>query len=268
MENLTVAAVCMTSIPGAVGENLDRVGRLARRAATRGADIACFPECTLTGYVLRTTEAATGGWDREDMIRGVSGLARETGLILIVGFIEPGAKDGPYITEMVAGPGGPLGYYRKTHLSPAEAPLYRPGHVLKIFEVQKGVFGVQLCYEAHFPELSTHMALRGADILFIPHASPRGSPEEKLRSWLRHLPARAFDNAVFVVACNQVGKTREGLSFPGTALVLGPDGRELATYTKDREGILFASLDPEFLTAVRGHRMKYFLPRRRPELYR
>lgn len=268
MENLTVAAVCMKSIPGAVNQNLDRVRELAREASAGGADIACFPECTLTGYTLRSMENFQGKWNAETLARRLVVLARETNLILIVGFVEPRPGQKPYITQVAAGPGGLLGCYRKTHLSPAEAPVYQSGRSLEMFRVKQGVFGVQLCYEAHFPELSTHMALRGADLIFMPHASPRGTAEEKLQSWLRHLPARAFDNGLFVIACNQVGKTDQGLCFPGVALVVGPDGRILTTYTDDhREGILFASLEADFLKRVRGHRMKYFLPRRRPNLY-
>ncbi|MFO7985076.1 MAG: nitrilase-related carbon-nitrogen hydrolase [Desulfatiglandaceae bacterium] len=267
MKDLTVAAVCMRSIPGAVKENFNRLRKLAGKAAAGGADIACFPECTLTGYVLSPTEGFPGEWQAKTFAPRLVLLARETNLILIVGFIEtrPGKK--PYITQVVAGPAGLLGYYRKTHLSPAEAAIYRPGKTLEMFQVKQGIFGLQLCYEAHFPELSTAMALRGADLIFIPHASPRGTAEEKLESWLRHLPARAFDNALFVIACNQVGKTDKGLAFPGVALALGPDGRILDTYTGDREGMLFVSLDANFLETFRGHRMKYFLPRRRPELY-
>jgi predicted amidohydrolase len=51
------------------------------------------------------------------------------------------------------------------------------------------------------------------------------NPAEKFESWMRHLPARAFDNGVFVGACNPVGENGAGLSFPGVALLLGPDGR-------------------------------------------
>jgi N-carbamoylputrescine amidase len=34
------------------------------------------------------------------------------------------------------------------------------------------------------------------------------------------------------------------------------------------EGLLVADLKAEYLDAVRRHRMRYFLPRRRPYLYR
>jgi N-carbamoylputrescine amidase len=127
--------------------------------------------------------------------------------------------------------------------------------------------GIQLCYDAHFPELTTRMAVDGADIIFMPHASPRGTPQKKLDSWMRHLSARAFDNGIYIVACNQVGKNQMGLGFPGLAVAIGPSGNILKDKTTDREGVLITDLKAEELSAVRDHRMRYFLPNRRPELY-
>ncbi|MEJ2586124.1 MAG: nitrilase-related carbon-nitrogen hydrolase [Deltaproteobacteria bacterium] len=267
MKSLTVAAVCMRSIPGSVSDNLDRVGRLAGKASSDGADVVCFPECALTGYVLKHTDGIWGALDMNRITERLRQTARETGVLLMVGLMEPVDGKRPYITQILAGPAGVLGYYRKTHLSPPEASVFRPGETVDVFNFEGNVLGVQLCYESHFPELSTRMALMGADVLFIPHASPRGTPDEKRRSWMRHLPARAFDNALFVVACNPVGVTDDGLSFPGVALVLGPDGREVTAYEGDQENILYAELDADLLHRVRSHRMRYFLPRRRPELY-
>ena len=143
----------------------------------------------------------------------------------------------------------------------------KKGMIFLPFNYGNLCFGVELCYEAHFPEISTTLALKGADILFVSHASPRGSPEEKLRSWKRHLPARAFDNGLFVVACNQVGKTPGGLCFPGVAMVLGPDGCLLDWYAGEEEKVIIVELKGEDLDHVREHRMKYFLPERREELY-
>jgi N-carbamoylputrescine amidase len=111
------------------------------------------------------------------------------------------------------------------------------------------------------------MALKGADIIFMPHASPRGNPEEKTESWLRHLPGRAFDNTLFIVACNQVGKTGEGFSFPGVAVVLNPAGHIIARQGENKENMVLADLKMNELREIREHRLKYFIPSRRPELY-
>ena len=84
---------------------------------------------------------------------------------------------------------------------------------------------------------------------------------------MRHLSARAFDNGVFIVACNQVGKNQKGLDFPGLAVVVGPSGNILTDNTTDRDGMLIADLMAEDLSEVRDHKMRYFLPNRRPEIY-
>jgi len=268
MEDMRVAAVCMNSEPGQVNRNLDRIRSFVSQAARAGAQIVCFPELSVTGYVLEHPEKAYVGADPETAPERLLHVAEETGLIVIAGMIElcPGRR--PWITQVIVGPEGVIGRYRKTHLSPAEKDRYQGGQEIKAYTFGNTTFGVALCYEAHFPEISTVLALQGADILFFPHASPRGDPEGKSQSWLRHLPSRAFDNGVFVVACNQVGDTAEGFSFPGVSLVLGPDGQVLAQYTGDAERILFADLKAEVLRSTREHRMKYFIPRRRPKLYK
>jgi N-carbamoylputrescine amidase len=267
MDDLKVAAVCMNAHPGQVEKNLDRMQTFVREASRDGAAILCFPELSVTGYTLKDPSDIYNGSDSDRVMNRLIRMAIDAQLVIIAGLVEDSGGAGPFITQAVAGPEGLIGLYRKSHLSPNEKDIYKPGEEIRIYSHKNTLFGVQLCYEAHFPEISTVMALMGADILFIPHASPRGDAEEKRNSWLRHLTARAFDNGLFVVACNQVGKTDEGFSFPGVAVVLGPNGQELAKYTGEEETILFASLENGMLQEVRKHRMKYFIPSRRPDLY-
>jgi N-carbamoylputrescine amidase len=111
------------------------------------------------------------------------------------------------------------------------------------------------------------MALGGTEVVFMPHASPRGTPSEKRNSWMRHLPARAFDNGMFIVACNQVGENGASLTFPGLAVAIGPDGRVIAAKESEYEGLLTVDLDANLLAAVRHHPMRYFLPHRRRDIY-
>ena len=129
-------------------------------------------------------------------------------------------------------------------------------------------FGIRLCYETHFPELSTVMALQRAEIIFFLYASPLGKPEEKRDSWMRDLPARAFDNGLFIVACNQVGENGADLLFPGVIMILNPEGKILYQYTGYREKMIIAELKKKDLTEIRTHRMRYFIKYRRPELYK
>jgi len=255
----------MTSVPGDVEGNLDRTERFVQEAAARGAEIVCFPELSIHGYTFRDQDDCPV--DEQAIIRRIGDFAKSQGVLILAGLVMAGEGRRPCICHAAAGPEGLIGLYRKTHLSPPEKDVFAAGEEIRTYSSQGIVFGMELCYEAHFPEISAILALQGAEILFFPHASPRGTPEEKLRSWLRHLPGRAFDNSLFVVACNQTGGGIDGPAFPGVALALDPSGRLIAGRAEESEGILIADLREDALAETRGHRMKYFLSSRRPELY-
>jgi N-carbamoylputrescine amidase len=271
MTAMKVAAVCMDCNPGEIESNLAAIQRLTVSAVAAGASLVCFPELSATGYPQGPEGALAAAGSNKAVLRSLHRTATACGCTILAGLVEPGdkAREKPYISQVVISPEGMVGRHRKTHLPPPESGIYQPGPDISLFRLGPILFGIQLCYESHFPELSTAMALMGADVIFFPHASPRGSPEEKLESWLRHLPARAFDNGLYVVACNQAGTSgARRYHFPGVALALDPQGRTLAVHTGEREHVMMVALDLESLKDVRGHRMKYFLPRRRPSLYR
>jgi N-carbamoylputrescine amidase len=265
--DLNIAVVCMNSPLGEIEKNLEKMETFVQEAETRGADLICFPELSITGYRLENPAHIYDGFRPEKVLERVEEMARRHGLVLLAGMVEPSDGSKPYISQVVAGPDGLLGVYRKTHLSPNERATYRAGRKIEVFSLKGTHFGVQLCYESHFPEISTVMALKGAEILFIPHASPRGTPAEKAESWLRHLPGRAFDNGLYVVAYNQVGNNSNGFLFPGVAVALNPSGRVMNCYRGYEEKMMMVHLAKGELEETRKHRMKYFLPNRRPELY-
>lgn len=268
MRDIRIAAAVCRCRPGDVESNLAAMGRLCRRAAAQGAQLVCFPELSLTGYALGADLRRTALAQDDAAIQRTRQIARDHGLVILAGMAVCSPAGRVYAEQRVFWPDGQNAAYRKLHVAPPEEGVLACGQTAPLFEACGVRFGIQLCYDAHFPELATCMALAGAEVIFIPHASPRLTPRAKLASWLRHLPARAFDNGLFVVACNQTGKGGSGLTFPGLALALGPDGAVLARRAAMGEGLLVADLKAERLDAVRAHRMRYFLPRRRPHLYR
>ena len=268
MRDLLVAAVCMHSEPGEVDKNLERMESFVHEASERSAGAVLFPELSVSGYTLKDPEKIYDLARSQRIVEKIVRMAHDARLIIMAGMVEILQEGRPYISHVVASPSGLLGVYRKTHLSPPEKEKYREGDSLDVFHEKDLTFGLELCYESHFPEISTVLSLKGAEVLFMPHASPRGNPEEKMKSWLRHLPGRAFDNGVFVVACNQVGKTREGFVFPGVILALDPQGRILDSYAGNEETMVFLELKAEVVQETRAHRMRYFLPQRRNDLYK
>jgi predicted amidohydrolase len=270
MEDTLVALAVHNAPVGDLAGNLAATCRWTRRAAEVGVRIVCFPELNLTGYCHAESAHELAQPLDGPLVEKVRCLAVETDVVVLAGMIERAGKNGQgrlYASHLVVQPNGDLAVYRKIHLAPPERKHFTPGGEVPLFRAAGLTFGIQLCYDAHFPELSTHMAGRGADAIFIPHASPRLGLEEKHRSWMRHLPARAYDNSVFLLACNQVGENGEGLSFAGNAVVIDPSGWVRHTWLTGEAGLLQAELCAADLTYVRGHPMRYFLPNRRPELF-
>jgi predicted amidohydrolase len=267
MEDIRIAAVVCRCPVGQLNHNLARTRYWTLRAREKGAALVCFPEFNLTGYSNRSEIAdhaiSAHGSEIDALIR----LSADQQVALLVGFAEKTDDGRLFASHMAITPQGRTGVYRKLHLAPPEADHFCPGETLPVFDWSGVRFGIQLCYDAHFPELSTRMAEAGADMIFIPHASPRGQAVDKHQSWMRHLPARAFDNGLFVVACNQRGNNENGLVFPGNAVAFSPSGEIMERRLSGSAAMLVADLTAEQLQHVRSHRMRYFLPNRRPGLY-
>ena len=267
MNDIRVAAAIFNSPVGKNRGNLDRMAAWIAAASKQGAGIICFPELCISGYCtrdeIRPAAEPIPGESSQHLLQ----LAREHQISILAGLAERGESGNIFASQLVVTSDGALGVYRKIHIAPPERDIFAPGEKVPLFKISGFKFGMQLCYDAHFPDLSTCMAVEGADILFLPHASPRGTPAEKYNSWMRHLTARAFDNGVFIVACNQSGDNQNGLQFPGLAVMIGPDGQILDKQLSDKDAILIADLKSKDLAAVRNHRMRYFLPNRRPNIY-
>jgi predicted amidohydrolase len=267
MKDVRIAAVIFRSIQYDIRGNLERMREWVGAVKKAGASIACFPELNTTGYgtdrkLFEIAEKIPGKTTQK-----IAEMSADHNIVILAGIAEKDRAGRVYASHVVVKPDGYMGIYRKLHVAPVETGLFTPGNEIPLFEAAGVKFGVQLCYDAHFPELSTNMALKGADVIFMPHASPRGTPEKKHKSWLRHLPARAFDNSLFVVACNLCGENSAGLRFPGTGMVIDPSGEVIEKDTTGKEGLIIADLRAEKLEKVRGHKMRYFLPNRRPEIY-
>ena len=267
MSQVRAALVIQNCRVGRFDENLNHCLGLISRAAASKAAIVVFPEMNLTGYAAGPKIPDIARPLDRQWTGKILGAAEKFNITVLAGLAEKDRDQRIRATHLVFTPAGKINLYRKIHLAPQENGHCLPGNQIRVFECLGIRFGIQLCYDAHFPELSTAMALDKADVIFMPHASPRGTPEEKLDSWMRHMTARAFDNGVYIAAVNQCGNNGGGLFFPGLSLVIGPDGLLKSKRMEGDDTIHLTDIDLEFLNAVRSHRMRYFLPHRRTDLF-
>jgi predicted amidohydrolase len=255
---------------GNINNNIKKINDYTRQAVEKGVDIICFPELCIQGYHREKSpllaEPVPG--QSSEIIRR---LAVQEGITILAGLAEQSGTDRPYIAQLVAVPDGNLAVYRKTHLGKSEKPYFSPGDKLPVFKCGKASFGVEICWDLHFPEVSTILSLQGAEIIFAPHASPTIVGDRK-NIWLKYLAARAYDNTVFLAACNLVGGDGTGQSFCGGALVIDPKGNIVAEDFNGGESLLVADLDPTLLNTIRRRKSDsmrhiFYLGGRRPELY-
>jgi predicted amidohydrolase len=271
MEDVCVAAAQVVCRLGDFEGNLKKHRDNAARAAEAGAAFVCFPELSLCGY------PAEGDIPHDlaqpldgELAQAIAEIADEFRLVVLAGMLERASSGVLYNTQLIAAPDNRLEAYRKTHVPTSEIGRFRPGSELAVFPFERAVIGVQICYDTHFPEATTVQALAGAEIIFMPHASselPTGpeTRDAKRTRWLRYLPARAYDNSVFVVVVNQIDEER---GIPGIAMALDPWGNLLAEAQPESEDLLVANLKHATLRERRAVAETFFTHFRRPELYR
>ena len=127
----------------------------------------------------------------------------------------------------------------------------------------------EICYDTHFPEVSVALADKGAELIFMPHASGGVEPAaDKQARWERYVPDRAYDNAVFAAICNQASDNDAGHTFSGVAFVCDPTGKLMAQANDGaNEEIVLADLEAVSLEKERHVPETFFKYFRRPEIY-
>lgn len=249
----------------AVSENFQTLANFVREAAEAGCEALCFPECFLTGYVPKKAEELAIPPD-SPVLQQVSDLAVSSGVDILAGFMEKG-EAGCFITHGIFRKDGTRDRYRKSHLGSRERLYFLPGDVLDVFTITGGLrIGIQLCVETHYPEITQTYALRGAEVVFAPHAVPRVSGDRK-KIWGKYIFARSYDNRVYMACCNLWDPDR----FGGGCLVTDPRGEETAAWYGEESHLLVCEIDREALAQYRtpGHKraVHYYPEKRRPELY-
>jgi len=252
----------MASVPGDISGNTEKMLSFVKEAES--SDIICFPELSLTGYDLPGSAAHALDIDH-GALASISAAARKKNIAIAFGFAE---KDdhGAYISHALADADGNVTVYRKTHLGKFEKEHFTPGNEFAVIDTKKVRIGFQICIESHFPEISTCLAYRGAELVLMPFATPTDAAR-RTELWKKYLPARAYDNGVFVAACNHL-KNGKG----GGAVIIDPRGNIISEEVGGNETILTADLKGDMTERVHiGERTNMretdFFGSRRPELY-
>lgn len=270
MAKTSIACAQMDVEIGRVETNRAGIIDRIRAAAEKNAQLIIFPECALTGYCFDSLEEVAPFAESIDgpSAEAIAKACQETGAHVVAGFIE---KDGAafYNAAMLVGPNGVLGSYRKTHLpflgvDRFLAPGDRP---FDVFDLPFGKIGINICYDASFPEAARALKLLGAELIILPTNWPGGA----WRTAEFIINARACENHLHFAAVNRVGVER-GWQFIGRSKVVDCMGDTTVEASRENEEILFAELDLQHsnnnkIVNIAGSYELDRLRDRRPELY-
>ncbi|HEY3967972.1 MAG TPA: carbon-nitrogen hydrolase family protein [Planctomycetaceae bacterium] len=267
---MKIAGVQMDVAIAEVDRNLSAMVGHLRETTARGARLTVFPECALSGYCFaslgeaRPFAQAIPGPATERM----RAACAELGCYSVFGMLElEGSK--LFNAAVLVGPTGVIGSYRKVHLPYLGIDMFtsfgdRPFAVHNAGELK---IGMNICYDASFPEAARALAILGADLIVLPTNWPPGA-ECTAASVIN---ARAIENAVYYLAVNRVG-TECGFDFIGRSKISDPSGVTIAESHGVGEEILYAEIDlaksrRKHIIRVPGKHEIDRLADRRPEMY-
>ncbi|HUR08836.1 MAG TPA: carbon-nitrogen hydrolase family protein [Nonomuraea sp.] len=247
---MTRIALCQIPVSPDPAANLKRVREALAKA--EGADLAIFPEATLTRYGSRITDLA----EPLDgpFVSGVAEAAREHGVAVIAGVFEPG-RDRVHNTAVAIDARGAIqAAYRKIHLFDSfgakESELVAPGAEPVVVELAGLRVGLITCYDVRFPELARALVDQGAELFAV--IAAWGSGPLKEDHWITLVRARALENTTWTAAVGQApnpAESSDGFGV-GRSMLVDPLGVVRADLGSG-PGIQVVEVDPEVTASAR-----------------
>ncbi|HWZ21467.1 MAG TPA: nitrilase family protein [Cytophagaceae bacterium] len=297
MKNIKISTAQFENKSGDKAYNLSVIEKLSQKAVLEGSKVVAFHECSITGYTFarnlskaQMLDLAEFIPDGESILKLIE-ITKKYDIAILAGLFEKDAEDNLFKAYVCVDKNGLVAKYRKLH--PFINPHLTPGNEYCVFELYGWKCGILICYDNNIIENVRATSLLGADIIFMPHVTmctPSTRPgagfvDPKLwenreadptslrlefdgmkgRDWLmKWLPARAYDNAVYVVFSNPIGMDDDQLK-NGSSMIIDPFGDVLAECRTLGDDLVTTIVIPEKLTQAGGYRYK---KARRPDLYR
>lgn len=245
--------------------NLAKAIELVREAAAKGAKIVCLPELFVTGYNLgvfgeklsELSEGLTG-----PTITAMRRLAKELEIYIIAPISMQMRSSFPLENNAVFidDKGDVIGVYSKNHLFGDEPKYFVSNGEYPVFDTKYGKVGIMICCDNNFPEPARILALKGAEVIFMP-AAWRVNEEDL---WKLLISSHACENNVFIAAANTYCEMDDLYLF-GHSKIVDPRGIVLCESEVKGSDVLVQEIE---IDAVYEHRACMpSLKDRHPETY-
>lgn len=250
--SFTLAALRVAPVPWDTQGNFDKLEHWTRQAVSQGAEVIVTPEGFLEGYVWnddnpkdfsRQRYREIGQTFDGPLMERIRVLAHELRIHLVVGYAER-REDHMYNSVIIYSPEGEIVLrYSKTHTAGDDEPFNTKGAEFPVADTALGRWGALICMDRQLPETSRILAIKGAQIIFVPAWGMHGEINDVV------MRARAFENGVYVAFVH-----------PRRCLIVDPSGQVVGQDRGVDDEIVTAriSLVADTLSPIR---------QRRPEIY-
>lgn len=247
-EKMKIALVQMHTVQSN-DENIETALKKVKEAAENGADLVMLPEMFSCPYETKNFPVYAQKEGGENW-KKLSECAKENKVYLVAGSI-PEKDDGKiYNTSFIFDRNGKqLARHRKMHLFNCdfkkggmvfhESETLTAGNQVTTFETEFGIFGVMICFDIRFPELSRLMLQRGARMILVPAAFNLTSGP---KWWDLCFRMRATDQQIFMAGCSPCRDEKSSYVAWGHSIVTNPFG-EIVAQLGTQEDTLYYDVD-------------------------
>ena len=187
--------------------NFARIENATRDAKSAKAEIACFPETAILGWVNPDAHQRAYPIPGNDSNR-LSQLAQQYGIYICIGLAEK-AEDRLYDSVVLIDDSGKiLLKHRKINiLTNLMTPPYTPGEDIQTVETKFGAIGLMICADTFKNEYLQRMAALKPDLVLVPYGW--AAPEDQ---WPEH--GKQLEDTV-VKAAKTIGSQVVGVDLVG-----------------------------------------------------
>ncbi len=200
--------------------------------------VVVFPEASLSGYFVEGGVRDVS-MTAQELLKRLTRLARahapkRAEFDVVVGFYEISADDKLYNSALYATLGATprLRHVHRKLFLPTygvfdEERFVTRGRSIGVFDTPHGRASILICEDACHSLATTVAALRGAQIIYVPSASPGRGMEDfepaNVRLWREIIRVAAAEHGVFIAYAGLVG-FEGGKGFTGSSRLVGPFG--------------------------------------------
>jgi predicted amidohydrolase len=262
----TRIACCQIALVPDEASNLSTCLNWIDQASQVNPDLIVLPEMSnwSAGLVKSRADALEHSVAMDGaFMRAIADKAQAHRCYIALGVIERLGEE-TFITSVIISPAKEtvLKYQKQIPFGPqiAWATPGRTGNPVVALPFAK--VGVYICADGLIPETTRVLALKGAQLL-INTLHSGGSDETHL-----HVPVRAYENRVWLVSANKVGKRDLGAldRFSGGSQIVSPQGDILARADALTDSFVWADIDFNDPQQAQSQKSEV-LELRRPECY-